>query len=86
MRRPKKMAAIKVGSSVLCIDDSGFAPTHGETMPVAQHTYTVRQILTSGAQKCFRLREIVNAPALYAPEGSPAVECSFRANRFIRKP
>lgn len=72
-------ASIKVGTKVVCIDDSAFAPAYGEILPVKGRVYTIREILTSNGQSCFRLREIVNKPMLYT---RGLVECSFRASRF----
>ncbi len=76
------MPNIKVGSRVTCVDDTGFATSYGEKLPVKGRTYMVRNILTSNSVTCLRLVEIVNAPAAYA-QGT--TECSFRANRFVIK-
>lgn len=73
------MANIRAGTKVTCIDASGFAPVHGEVMPVLGRTYTVRELVNSSGKVCYRLKEIVNKPAIYA---QGFVECSFRANRF----
>ena len=67
----------RAGQKVVCIDDSGFSPKYGESLPMKGHSYTIRNVEGS----CVRLREIVNKPAQYA-EGLG--ECLFKAARFKR--
>jgi hypothetical protein len=74
------MPPIKIGSLVTCMDDSGFPS--GVTTPVKGHTYTVRELLTSGGKSCLRLREITNPPQKHL-QGT--VECSFKVSRFKLK-
>lgn len=75
----KPVASIKVGAKVICIDDAGFGLQYGERVPVRGAVYTVRDILTSNGQKCYRLREIINQAQMYA---QGLMECSFKATRF----
>jgi hypothetical protein len=71
--------AIKIGSRVRCINAANMGATHGEILPVEGRTYTVRDIVVTGAGQCLRLQEIFNTPVEYI---GGIRECSFKASRF----
>lgn len=73
-----------VGQKVVCVDDDFFSTEMCEPLhlPIKDHVYTIRDVVSNDRFSWYRLVEIVNAPSPTDLKGFGKVEPAFMPSHF----